>query len=269
MSTIKINEIADRRVAYLREVAGPEKTIILNKMDATTVPEAIKKVNQWRTRELSEYAPQKIMTPFEVRETAERHIREITGACGPELTILLNRAQSETVDQAVEKIRAWEQMEYDTHSSMRMKIEKKIEKYRRYDAQLSKNAKRALRPTMTFCEGYKLLVESKGLCAICNKRVKLSGWEPLDIRQFSYDRLNDFDSHNVGNCQITCLACNHEKANKRMKLNLDDLNEYRKLKKKYLFNPDENTREKLMKLHFVLYGNSRPNKWQKKKIHRK
>lgn len=58
----------------------------------------------------------------------------------------------------------------------------------------------------------KLLKASKGYCSICSKRLILHDWSAYAPEQFSFDRLNDRESHHESNLQITCYRCNIYKA---------------------------------------------------------
>jgi hypothetical protein len=85
------------------------------------------------------------------------------------------------------------------------RIERKLELYRLRDVTLRGR-------TADTASAYKLLRKSKGHCAICSKQLVLHDWSAYHPKQFSFDRIDDSQSHHEGNLQITCYECNIYKA---------------------------------------------------------
>jgi hypothetical protein len=55
------------------------------------------------------------------------------------------------------------------------------------------------------------LIRCDNRCEICQKELKIAGYEGSDTDQISVDRINNDLAHLVSNCQITCLHCNVSK----------------------------------------------------------
>lgn len=55
------------------------------------------------------------------------------------------------------------------------------------------------------------LISCDNRCEICQKELKITGYEGCDTEQFTVDRIDDSLAHLKTNCQITCLLCNLSK----------------------------------------------------------
>jgi hypothetical protein len=134
-------------------------------------------------------------------------------------------------------------------------------------------------PTINPDKAYNLLLESKGKCCLCTKQLTLHNWTYRSPTQFSFDRLDDDDSHHIDNLQITCLSCNTKKADDVFFPNYGkSFDEYTELVRNFLLinrlikNGDvENSRELrqylnqlrpyLAHLHNLVYEDRKPNGW--------
>jgi hypothetical protein len=90
-------------------------------------------------------------------------------------------------------------------------------------------------------------------------------WVPFDRSQFSFDRVNDDDSHHKNNCRVTCLDCNLKRAEKQYGLNAKNaakLAEYKRYQKLF-FKDTKNTviRLHLANLHDHIFEDRKPNNW--------
>lgn len=97
------------------------------------------------------------------------------------------------------------------------KVEQKVAEYRKSD-QLER-AKRGNIPTISADDAMQLLEETGGICSCCGNTMKLFGWprKPVDVptvlaegynEQFSFDRINNNDTHHRDNLRVVCLKCN-------------------------------------------------------------
>ena len=96
----------------------------------------------------------------------------------------------------------------DTHR-IRVEVTRKLVRYRKTD-QRRKFAD--CPPTMSVAQGLSLVLASGGRCAACKEQMIMYGWPTMDPKQFSFDRIDDEDTHHADNVRITCLACNVAKA---------------------------------------------------------
>lgn len=164
-----------------------------------------------------------------------------------------------------------------THNQrIRQHIENKLDYYRRRDARsIFVNCQ----PTITLEDAYTLLEASKGICSICENQVKLHDWSPKYPYQFSFDRLDDSDTHHRENLQITCLECNICKAAERYKpSSFSSLDEYAQAMNEFLElhqqlqdrqiihdnavrNYSYSMRRYLSYMHDLVYGNRKKNGW--------
>lgn len=155
-------------------------------------------------------------------------------------------------------------------------VEVKIEHYIHTD-----NAMKFIncRSTINPDKAYNLLLDSKGKCKLCDKQLILHNWSYRNPNQFSFDRIDDDDSHHSRNLEITCLACNTKKADDVFFPNYGKFfDEYTDLVRNFLFyarllkNGDlENAsqmrtylnqlRPYLAHLHNLVYENRKSNGW--------
>lgn len=96
---------------------------------------------------------------------------------------------------------------FDNYESKIMReINRKLEYHKQRDSRIPWGS------TVDPTTAYSILKKSKGHCAICSCPLKLHDWDAYDPKQFSFDRLRDYDAHHAGNLQVTCYECNVNKA---------------------------------------------------------
>ncbi len=106
----------------------------------------------------------------------------------------------------------------------------KIKHYERTDSRPKfKDCER----TMTPKQALSILKDSNGFCTICSDQLRLHDWKTDDSKQFSFDRIDDDDTHHKNNVQITCLRCNLQKANDTYQPDPKYLREYSGLVKEF------------------------------------
>jgi hypothetical protein len=120
----------------------------------------------------------------------------------------------------------------DTHCFLDYKdriierIERKLELHRIRDQTLPSPEDCAR--TIGALYAFKLLWNAEGKCKLCDRMCKLHDWQAYDPDQFSFDRINDYRSHNQHNIQITCYRCNINKAAKMYNKQPTDFNKLHK-----------------------------------------
>lgn len=126
---------------------------------------------------------------------------------------------------------------------------------------------KACQPTISEESAFKLLKASKGKCCICGCKLELHNWQPSDLQQFSFDRLNDNDTHHEGNLQVTCLGCNLGKARQQYgERNEEFFPEYSQKIKEFFIAKDDKIRDELAELHDKVYGDKKPNNWRRRVV---
>jgi hypothetical protein len=116
-----------------------------------------------------------------------------------------------------------------------------------------------------------ILLKSTGcICRRCDERLELHGWKAGSPTQFSFDRLDDNDTHYLDNIEVVCLRCNKQKADQAYKPNYEHMAEYKKWLQVFMdlkYNeswPKEQKRRVrgyLAHLHEEVFMGSKPNNW--------
>ena len=155
------------------------------------------------------------------------------------------------------------------------KISEKLRAYKHTDTRVRRNE-----GTISQEDAYALLLYTKGICEDCGRQCILHGWEFKDKKQFSFDRLDDDESHNKDNLRITCLECNVKKADEMYKPDMKYLRDYSYLRNEYWFLVSmakscsvvhvKQIDDYIVKLgyacahyHYLTYGNRRTHRWER------
>jgi hypothetical protein len=112
------------------------------------------------------------------------------------------------------------QCNYDCFSNYRNAIKRavkrKIQRHRVTDGQPRFTG---CAPTITVKDAVEFLIASDGLCCHCGEQLQLHDWNFNDRMQFSFDRMDDSDTHHKHNLQVSCFGCNVKKADDQFKPN--------------------------------------------------
>lgn len=153
---------------------------------------------------------------------------------------------------------------------IRHEVSRKIDRHIEFD---SRRKFAGCPPTMTLQEGIDLLNDTGGECPVCESTMTLHDWPARHPSQFSFDRIDDNDTHHVGNVRVTCLRCNIAKADQMYKPvhgpYMREYDRYRNIYIEYVScNPliidrvyQSDLRRYLAYLHNKVYGDRRPNGW--------
>lgn len=112
----------------------------------------------------------------------------------------------ENKDKMKECKKEWQQ---EQKNNLDLIINKKINRYKRSDDKYDRKYDEKIYITNKWVKNR--LEECNYKCELCNKALKLTGYEARDLDQFSIDRICNKVSHMIHNCQITCWECNCKK----------------------------------------------------------